>query len=178
MNTGYLLIQNGYADWEPASAPGRVATTFGFSVKTMGLNASEVVSMAALRLMPDLSLGGFVPDSGPILGFFPAATSGHRENFPKCHKGARGDCRNRPVAAICAATLALAHCGLLDGRLYTSNGCEFIGLSVKSDRGEEFCRPSLAARDRRVITAKGPAPFAAAEIFRELAQGEGRHRDL
>ena len=83
----------------------------------------------------------------------------------------------RPVAAICAATLALAHCGLLNDRLHTSNGKKFIGMYVPEYRGEKFYRPAPSLRDRGIITANGLAPFAfAAEIFRELAPE--RERDI
>jgi putative intracellular protease/amidase len=75
-----------------------------------------------------------------------------------------------PVAAICAATLALAHAGLLDDRLHTSNGRDFIGKYVHTYRGQESYRPRKSVSDRLVISANGLAPFAfAVEIFRTLA---------
>jgi putative intracellular protease/amidase len=74
-----------------------------------------------------------------------------------------------PVAAICAATLALAYAGLFDDRLHTSNGRDFIGKHVPTYRGQEFYRPWQSVSDRSVISANGLAPFAfAAEIFRTL----------
>jgi putative intracellular protease/amidase len=77
---------------------------------------------------------------------------------------------SRPVAAICAATLVLAHGGLLDDCLHMSNGKNFIGKYVSECRGEEFYRASPTVHDRCFITANGLAPFAfAAEIFRALA---------
>jgi putative intracellular protease/amidase len=75
----------------------------------------------------------------------------------------------RPVAGICAATLALAHAGLLDNRLHTSNGAGFIEKYVPGYRGQNMYRPLRSVRDRGVITANGLAPFAfAAQIFRAL----------
>ena len=75
----------------------------------------------------------------------------------------------RPVAGICAATLALAHAGLLDNRLHTSNGAGFIEKHVPDYKGQNMYRPLRSVRDRGVITANGLAPFAfAAEIFRAL----------
>ena len=83
----------------------------------------------------------------------------------------------RPVAAICAATLALAHAGLLDDRLHTSNGAGFIEKHVPEYQGQNMYRPLKAVRDRGVITANGLAPFAfAAEIFRALVPG--REEDI
>jgi putative intracellular protease/amidase len=56
------------------------------------------------------------------------------------------------VAAICAATLALAHAGLLDDREHTSNGREFIAKYVHKYRGPGMYRASRAVRDHLVIT--------------------------
>jgi putative intracellular protease/amidase len=170
MRTAYLLIQTGYADWEPASALAELRRTFGFEVKTLGLNRNAVVSMAGLRVTPDLSLGEFVPASAAIL-ILPGGDSWTQGEVPEVSRVVRSMmAEDRPVAAICAATLALAHSGLLDDRLHTSNGRAFLGQFVKSYRGAEFYRPTPAVRDRHVITANGLAPFAfAAEIFRELA---------
>lgn len=169
-NTAYLLIQNGYADWEPASAVAELRRTFGFAVKTVGLTTEPVVSMGGLRVTPDLPLTEFAAESAAIL-ILPGGDSWTQGKVPEVSGAVRSMmAANRPVAAICAATLALAHAGLLDDRLHTSNGREFIGQFVKTYRGAEFYRPSPAVRDRRVITANGLAPFAfAAEIFRELA---------
>ena len=67
MNTAYVLLQSGYADWEAASAMAELQRTFGFSVKTIGLTLGTVVSMGGLRATPDLTLSAFVPDSANIL---------------------------------------------------------------------------------------------------------------
>jgi putative intracellular protease/amidase len=170
MNTAYVLLRTGYADWEPASALAELRRTFGFSVKTMGLTSETVVSMGGLKVMPDLPLSAFVPESADIL-ILPGGESWTNGALPKVSEVVRAMLTlSRPVAAICAATLALAHGGLLNDRLHTSNGKDFIGKYVPEYRGEEFYRASPAVRDRCVITANGLAPFAfAAEIFRALA---------
>ena len=170
MRNAYLLIQDGYADWEPASALAELRRTFGFAVKTIGLTAAPVVSMGGLKVTADLALADFAPESAALL-ILPGGDSWTKGEVPEVSRVARAMiAADRPVAAICAATLALAHGSLLDDRLHTSNGREFIGQFVKTYRGAEFYRPTPAARDRHVITANGLAPFAfAAEIFRELA---------
>jgi putative intracellular protease/amidase len=76
----------------------------------------------------------------------------------------------RPVAAICAATLSLAHAGLLDDHRHTSNGDGFIPKYVPKYRGQLLYRKVRAVTDGNVITANGLAPFAfAAQIFRNVA---------
>jgi hypothetical protein len=67
MNTAYVLLRTGYADWEHASALAELRRTFGFAVKTIGLAAETVVSMGGLKVMPDLPLSAFVPESADIL---------------------------------------------------------------------------------------------------------------
>jgi len=76
----------------------------------------------------------------------------------------------RPVAAICAATLALARCGLLDDCPHTSNGKGYIGKYVSNYRGHEYYRSEPSVNGKDIITANGLSPFAfAADIFRALA---------
>lgn len=168
--TAYMLVQPGYADWEPASALAELRRTFGFSVKTMGLRAEPVESMGGLKVTPDLTLSQFVPDSATIL-ILPGGDSWMSAEIPEVSKALLAmSVLDRPVAAICAATLAVAHCGLLDNRFHTSNGKDFITSHVKKYRGQEFYRPVPAVSDRFVITANGLAPISfAAAIFRVLA---------
>jgi putative intracellular protease/amidase len=177
MKTAYVLLRTGYADWEAASALAELRRTFGFAVKTIGLAAETVVSMGGLKVIPDLPLSALVPESADIL-ILPGGESWTDGEVPQVSEVVRAMVTlSRPVAAICAATLALAHGELLDNRLHTSNGKKFIGKYVHEYRGEEFYRASPAVGDRCVITANGLAPFAfAAEIFRALAPG--RERDI
>ena len=177
MNTAYVLLRSGYADWEPATALAELRRTFGFSVTTMGLTAETIVSMGGLRVIPDLTLSEFEPESADIL-ILPGGDSWTSGEVPEVSKAARTMVAlNRPVAAICAATLALAHAGLLDEHLHTSNGKAFIGKYVPDYRGEKLYQASPSVSDRFVITANGLASFAfAAEIFRALAPE--RKRDI
>jgi len=177
MNTAYVLLLTGYADWEAASALAELRRTFGFSVKTIGLTSETVVSMGGLKVMPDLPLSAFVPESASIL-ILPGGESWTNRTIPQVSEVVRAMVTlSRPVAAICAATLVLAYSGLLDDRLHTSNGKNFIGKYVREYRGEEFYRESPAVHDRYVVTANGLAPFAfAAQIFRALVPE--RERDI
>jgi putative intracellular protease/amidase len=126
MNTAYVLLRTGYADWEAASALAELRRTFGFAVKTIGLAAEIVVSRGGIKVMPDLPLSAFVPESADIL-ILPGGESWTDGEVPQISEVVRAMVSlSRPLAAICAATLALAHGGLLDDRLHTSNGRKFI----------------------------------------------------
>lgn len=170
MKTAYGLLQNGFADWEAASAMAELQRTFSIPVKTIGLGRETVVSMGGLRVTPDLELSEFEPESAAIL-ILPGGESWTSGELREVSNALRRMAEiGRPVAAICAATLALAHCGLLNDHLHTSNGKDFIRNYAREYRGGGFYRAVPCVRDRGVITANGLAPFAfAAEIFRELA---------
>jgi putative intracellular protease/amidase len=174
MNTVYVLIRSGYADWEPASALAELRRTFGFSVRAVGLTSETVVSMGGLKVVPDSALAEFQPESASML-ILPGGDSWMNGEVPEVSRALRTMIASgRPVAAICAATLALAQAGLLDDRLHTSNGRDFIGKYVPQYRGQKLYRPSQSVSDRSVITANGLAPFAfAAKIFRTLAPERG-----
>jgi putative intracellular protease/amidase len=133
------------------------------------MTSETVVSMGGLKVTPDLVLSEFVPESAQLL-ILPGGECWMNGEVPEVSSVVQSMItQGRPVAAICAATLALAHCGLLDDRLHTSNGKHFIGQYVPDYHGEEFYRALPSVTDRSVITANGLAPFAfAAEIFRTL----------
>jgi len=166
----FVLLRNGFADWEAASALAELRRTFGYSVRPVGLSSESVVSIGGLRVAIELSVSEFMPGSASIL-ILPGGDAWTEGEVPEVSRAVRAMVAlNRPVAAICAATLALAHCGLLDDRLHTSNGRGFIEKHVPAYRGHAMYRPLRSVRDKGVVTANGLAPFAfAAEIFRALA---------
>lgn len=167
--TAYVLLINGFADWEAASALAELQRTFGYPVNVIGLNSGSVVSMGGLKVATDLSVSEFVAESASIL-ILSGGDAWTRGELPEVSDAVQSVVAlGRPVAAICAATLALAHAGLLDDRLHTSNGAGFIETHVAKYRGQNLYRPQKSVRDKNVITANGLAPFAfAAEIFRAL----------
>ena len=170
MDSVYVLVHNGYADWEAASALAELRRTFGFSVRAIGMTDAPIVSMGGLQVMPDLSLEQFEPESAAIL-ILPGGDFWTEAEILAVSNALRSMIKlKRPVAAICAATLALAHCGLLNERLHTSNGRNFIKQHISNFPGGDFYRGLPAVSDQLVITANGLAPFAfAAQIFRALA---------
>jgi len=109
----------------------------------MGLNASEIVSVAGLRVMPDLSLGGFVKDSAAIL-ILPGGNFWTQGELPEVVTGgARGDCRESSGGHDLRRNAGTRALRPARRPLHTSNGREFMGQFVKSYRGAEFYRPSF-----------------------------------
>jgi putative intracellular protease/amidase len=144
--------------------------TFGFSVQTIGLTAEPIISMGGLKIVPDISLSDFAPQLAAIL-ILAGGDAWMEGEVAKVSDAVNAMISaNQPVAAICAATLALAHAALLDDRQHTSNGRGFIEKYVREYRGQRLYRVSRAVTDRLVTTANGLSPFAfAAQIFRALA---------
>jgi putative intracellular protease/amidase len=152
--------------------------TFGFIVQTIGLDTQPIMSMGGLKVIPNMALSEFVPESAAIL-ILPGGDIWMDGEVAGISEAVRAMVAiGRPVAAICAATLAFAHARLLDSRWHTSNGSGFIEKYVPAYRGQARYRPSRAVTDGSVITANGLAPFAfAAEIFRALAPEQKQEID-
>src|ERR1051326_3660045 len=120
--TAYVFIFDGFADWEPASALAELRRTFGFSVRTVALSTNVVTSMGGMDVLPDLPIAEAQLGLTNIL-ILPGGDAWMRGEIKEVTKFIRAfaDAGN-PVAAICAATLSLAHAGLLDHHRHTSNG--------------------------------------------------------
>ena len=169
----HLFVFDSMADWEPAlavaainnpqfqQAPGR------FRVVTVGLNREPVTTMGGLRVLPDTTLAEISPVASSML-ILPGGeiweTGANRAAIATARSFVA---TGVPVAAICAATLALARAGLLDNRRHTGNDRE--SLAVSGYHGRTHYVDAPAVTDKNVITASGLAPVDfAREIIRAL----------
>jgi putative intracellular protease/amidase len=173
VQTVHLFVFNGLADWEPAFAiaginnprfqrePGR------FRVATVGTTANPVTTMGGVRILPDITLANLTPTASALL-ILPGGDSWeHGENLEAIAKAAEFLAIGIPVAAICAATQALARAGFFDNRLHTSNAPEY--LKATGYRGSSLYRNIPAIADGNLITASGLAPVDFAyQIFGTL----------
>jgi putative intracellular protease/amidase len=169
----HLFVFDTMADWEASFviaginnpefqlSPGR------YHVQTAGLSTEPVTTMGGVRILPDLSLDQVSLDSSAML-ILPGGKSWESGANPQAIDKARqflAACK--PVAAICAATLALGRAGLLDDRRHTSNAREYLAASGYG--GASLYSDSPAVMDRNLITASGIAPVDFAyQIFRML----------
>ncbi len=160
--TVHLYVFDGMADWEPAFAvaginnprfqrePGR------FRIATVGCTAAPITTMGGVRVQPDLALDDLLPTSSAML-ILPGGDAWESgENQEAIRKTAELLAVGIPVAAICAATVALARAGFLDNRLHTSNAPEY--LRATGYRGHSLYRRIPAIADGNLITASGVAP--------------------
>jgi putative intracellular protease/amidase len=128
--------------------------------------------MGGMNVLPDLPISEAQLNLTNVL-ILPGGDAWMRGEVEEVTKFIRAFAEaDKPVAAICAATLSLAHAGLLDNHRHTSNGEGFIAKYVPTYRGQELYQKVRAVTDANVITANGLAPFSfAAEIFRNVAPG-------
>ena len=169
----YVLVFDGFADWEPSFALAELRRWGHHEVVTVAFRPGAVTSMGGLRVVPDRTLGEVREEEVRML-IVPGGDAWEREeDYPRVEvEGlfARVAAAGRPIAAICAATVALARTGLLDERRHTSNGLEYLSGAAPAYRGAAHYDSALAVRDHGVVTASGlGAVDFAREIFAELA---------
>lgn len=174
----YFLAVPGFADWEAAHALAELRRHGRYRVEVVGLAAGPVVSMGGLTVESARRLED-VPAADVAVFILPG---GDRWEHEPVEPGLvdllyRLDAAGAPLAAICAATTAIARAGLLRGRRHTSNGLEYLRAQVPGYAESEHYIDQPAVRDRGLITASGLGDVEfAGEIMAEL--GVLSDRDL
>jgi putative intracellular protease/amidase len=164
-----VLLVDGFADWEIGPVLPAARHYFGASVITASLDGNAVRSIGGLLVQPEKRLADLKP-AAAHLWLLPGSdfwAKGPRAGLSEALQArARA---GKPIAAICGATLALGHAGLLDSNAHTSNSLDFLKQNLPAYRGEKLYRDRFCVREDGVITAPGSAPVSfAAEILRAL----------
>jgi transcriptional regulator GlxA family with amidase domain len=171
--TVHLFVFDSLSDWEPAYAvaginssnfqvqPGR------YRVATVGLTTQPVKTTGGITILPELTLDSLQPGDSAML-ILPGGMAWEEGcNVEAAEKAKTFVAAGVPVAAICAATAALARIGLLDTRRHTSNSFDYIRATKY--QGALLYRKEAAVCDGDVITAGGVAPLEFAyQIFQRL----------
>ena len=167
----HIVVFDGFADWEPAHALAELRRRGKRTIRSIGFSSAPVVSMGGLTVVPDGVLDAVTAEDVELL-LLPGGDLWEHGSYPRATLEAllaRLVEANRPVAAICAATLVLGRAGVLDDRQHTSNGRDYLLTQVPEYAGASHYIDAAAVRDRHVITATGLAPVDfAREIFAEL----------
>lgn len=166
----YLLAIPGFADWEPAHALAELRRHGHYRVEVVGLTRDAVRSMGGLTVQPSRTVGDLDPGD---MAVFILAGGDRWEREPIEPELVRAlaalDAAAVPIAAICAATTAIARVGLLHGRRHTSNGLAYLQAQVPAYAEAAAYVDAPSVRDRGLITASGLADVEfAAEIMAEL----------
>jgi putative intracellular protease/amidase len=172
----YVLVFDGFADWEPAYALAELRRSGNRHVRVVSFDAASVTSMGGLRIVPDGALSNVEPDQIGLL-LLPGGDMWEAGSYPQGILGALMQeliARKTPIAAICGATFALGRAGLLNDRRHTSTVPGDLAVIGPDYRGAEHYTSALAVSDRGVITASGlgsvefaRAIFSALQIFSE-----------
>jgi putative intracellular protease/amidase len=164
----HLLVVDGFADWEPAHAIAELRRNGGMRVETVGLTLDPVESMGGMRVQPTKRVRDVRPDDVTAM----IIPGGDRwETAPIEPELAAMlmalDDAEVPIAAICAATVAITRLGLLRGRRHTSNGLAYLRGVVPTYAASADYVDAPAVRDRKLITASG---LSDVEFARELME--------
>ena len=176
----YLLVVEGFADWEPAHAVAELRRHGQYRVECVGVTLAPIRSMGGITVLPsklvsevdpaDVAVfilpGGDLWEHGPVEPDLEAALR-------------RIDAGDVPIAAICAATVAISRLDLLRGRRHTSNGLDYLRSHVSSYSEADNYVDAPAVRDRKLITAGGLGDVEfARELFEELHVLSAEDRSL
>ena len=166
----YVLVFDGFADWEPAYALAELRRSGKRDVVVVGFNSNPVISMGGLRVLPDRLLDEVAIDQVGIL-ILPGGERWTSADYPEPALSSflkQLEAGGIPIAAICGATLALARAGLLNDRRHTSSVPGDLN-SVPEYSGAAHYLASPAVTDRGIITASGLAAVDfAGEVLRLL----------
>jgi len=166
----YFLAVPGFADWEAAHALAELCRQGHYRVQVVGLTRDAVKSMGGLTVQPTTALVEVDPDDVAVF-ILPGGDRWEQQLVEPELVAALKTLETRavPIAAICAATTAVARAGLLSGRRHTSNGREYLKHHVPDYVGSAMYVEAPAVRDRGLITARGLADVEfAQEIMAEL----------
>lgn len=176
----HLFVMPGFADWEPAHAVAELRRHGGYRVEVVALAEGPVESMGGLTVRPTRLVADVAVEDVAVF-ILPGGDRWEQEALDPALRDLlyRLDAGGVPLAAICAATTAIADAGLLRGRRHTSNGLAYLQAQVPAYQGAGQYVDQPAVRDRGLITASGLADveFAGA-IMEELGVLSDRDRAL
>ena len=170
----YLYALDTMADWEIGHIMAELNSKRFFkdgapelSVKVCALSKEPVKTMGGLTVTPDCALDEITMDDKSLL-LLPGATAWDEPKHAAAIQKASEllSCGGK-VAAICGATLALAHAGLLDKRPHTSNGAGFLEMFCPTYKGKDFYVDLPAVADGNLITASATGALAWAKLILE-----------
>jgi putative intracellular protease/amidase len=166
----YLVVFDGFADWQSAHACSTIRDTQGRTVRTAGLTRDAVVSWSGLRVLPDLAVEEVAAEDACLL-MVPGGELWEADQ-PESVTALLRTFREAdvPVAAIGSGTLALARAGLFGNTRHTSEGLQYLKRHVPEYRDDAYYVSVLGVSDNGLITANGAGEVEFAhEIIKALS---------
>ena len=164
MFTVYVYVLDTMADWEIGYVAAELNSGRFFqkdapevSLKTVGIAKEPVKTMGGLAILPDGIIDDIAISDQSVLLLPGGNTWDDPKHEPIIKKAAELLSVGGTVCAICGATVALAHAGLLDHRPHTSNGVGFLDMFCPGYKGQSFYVDQPAVSDGNLISASGAA---------------------
>jgi len=152
-STAYLIVFDGFADYQTGLACAQIEMHSGTRVRTMGLTSEPVTSAAGLRVVPDGTVDEISPDDACIL-MLPGGPLWEEHDVPAVTAAVRTfRVREIPIAAIGSGTLVFAKAGVLGGSRHTSNGLSYLKEHVPEYRDDPHYVNVLDVADGGLVTA-------------------------
>jgi putative intracellular protease/amidase len=169
MATITVVMIDGVADWEIGPVLPAAREWFGDEIRIASIDGAPLTSIGGVRIHPEAALA----DLDPIqtdLWLLPGSDRWRDGEIPALTLALRARrAAGRSVAAICGATVALAHAGLLDGQAHTSNSLQFLCDNVPAYAGTAHYRDATVVSEGGLVTAPGTSPVSfACECLRLL----------
>lgn len=162
MATIYVYTLDTMADWEIGYVTAELNSGRFFkkdapdvSVKTVGISKEPVKTMGGLTVLPDCVVDDIAVNDKSVLLLPGGNTWDDPKHSSVVKKAAELLSVGGTVCAICGATVALAHAGLLDHRPHTSNGAGFLDMFCPSYKGQSYFLDKPSVSDGNLITASG-----------------------
>lgn len=162
-DTVYVLVFEGFADWQVALALAEIRRPGEWDVRSVGFTREPVMSMSGLQVLPDIGMDELDLQAAALL----LLPGGHLWLSTQIEQAAalarRVHDAGAPVAAIDQGVLHVARAGLLDHCRHTGNWPGQIGREAANYQGhDQYDANVLAVSDGGVITAShlGTIEFA------------------
>jgi putative intracellular protease/amidase len=169
MATITVLMIDGVADWEIGPVLPAAREWFGDEVRIASIDGKPLTSIGGVQIHPEAALADLDPVEADL--WLLPGSDRWRDGEIAALTSALGVRRaaGRPLAAICGATVALAHAGLLDEQAHTSNSLKFLRDNSPAYGGAAHYREARVVSEGGIVTAPGSSPVGfACECLRAL----------
>jgi putative intracellular protease/amidase len=162
----YLYVLNTLADWEVGYITAELnsgrfldPTKPSPTLMKIGNTLAPITTMGGMTITPEVSINNVLFHEGDLL-ILPGADTWLEDANTKILEIVSDLLQNNVIiAAICGATIALAHSGLLNQRYHTSNDKALLTMMCPDYAGEAYYVNQPVVTDQNVITASGLAPL-------------------